>query len=824
MIVSKTFIKNIRILAFVFFFLSLTACQSFAPEPYSQSVLETTSALPSSLALSEDNAFQSPDLDHLLESFSLPASPNEAPPIRWETDNDLIPKELILQFSHALYTDSLEHLMEKMNQVLTISPEEFTLVPNENDGDDLSEQNLLDAIKDGFPHVLFYQLDIDGDGLDEILAIEDLAYEYSWSNTAWLLKKQEDNYCLAGYKNLSYYRFFSIFSYKGNYYLAANYDNYKTQTTKAVGLFLLDTDNSSLSWSLWPNYVFLRKNGDDYRYHSLYENSIHPLIKDTKAYIKDIAIDLIYADRIGNTFLGTASFTSCGNCQERLDEYSSCPECQEEYDGCTQSPGECDHYPKYQKECNNCQENAGKCVGCTGYSEEWGTDPECPEKCVGYTQWQPKGYTKHQRWAREIQGKTVIFSLYQKISQDSFLLDARVLESQKTTVLLDYVIDLDTAIIVANYWDYDDNNITTISYEDPEISLALPDNLWEFAEDFAKKVQGDFKPAAKKDSVIPQPLIEAVEKALFEGSPYALDLPVNSTEIDSLQFSNTFYGTDEELQNNMADYVYSYHLGQENYYLLVTDTGGSARLVDIVILKETEGELVFLDGWTSLDLYAKVIEYEGSFYLLERSYNYYSKHTDSLTIYQMTPQGVGPSITFNLVPVSYHLSMIYSDAKSWEKEIKDYIESIQEELMDLSTINDDIQFFSGKESLVSDKDRSSRLKSVGKDCDYWEIDFNNDKTPEYVYKHFWFPSNSLPIGLETTAYQFTSRRITEIETPFYTGNASLLQLWFQEFQGKVFTFRLFFSLDHYVLNVSLIENSRISQIQTWVIAPEYEIR
>ena len=70
---------------------------------------------------------------------------------------------------------------------------------------------------------------------------------------------------------------------------------------------------------------------------------------------------------------------------------------------------------------------------------------------------------------------------------------------------------------------------------------------------------------------------------------------------------------------------------------------------------------------------------------------------------------------------------------------------------------------------------------------------------------------------------FFMKWTAEISNPFYGEPYGLLQLWFKEFQGKVFTFRLFFSLDHYVLNVSLIEGSHVSQVQTWMIAPSYQV-
>ena len=53
----------------------------------------------------------------------------------------------------------------------------------------------------------------------------------------------------------------------------------------------------------------------------------------------------------------------------------------------------------------------------------------------------------------------------------------------------------------------------------------------------------------------------------------------------------------------------------------------------------------------------------------------------------------------------------------------------------------------------------------------------------------------------------------------------LVQLWFKEIEGKIYTFRLLLNNGYnYVLNVSLIEGIGITQVQSYIIVPKKEFQ
>ena len=275
-----------------------------------------------------------------------------------------------------------------------------------------------------------------------------------------------------------------------------------------------------------------------------------------------------------------------------------------------------------------------------------------------------------------------------------------------------------------------------------------------------------------------------------------------------------------------VNYIYKYALHNDTYYLLVIDSGGSARFADIFIYRETGGELEYIGGFMTLDQSAKVISFNGQLYLIERSYNYYTKFTDTITIYKLTSDGLENYVCIYLSPEKYQWKNIDSNGQPYEEAVTDYVNSIKEDLMIKSQINDDLEIYTGDETTKFDRDKLLRLNSVAGEAHFlndrfYEIDYNNDGVAEYIDKRFWFPSNYTRLDLITDTYIFTDKQIVSTNSGFSEDNVTLVQLWFKEIEGKTFTFRLFLTYGYnYLLNVALIENTYVTQVQNYLIAPE----
>ena len=700
------------------------------------------------------------ELDNLVESFVFP--PIAADNLNYDEEYKGLPIKLINQIKEAVYKGESDSLIQELNdRSLMITVDDFEFQPNQSDDIDTSEKELNDAIQNGASGFLIYKCDINGDGTDEIIMIQNLQYNYSNSNCAYILKRDGEKYLYASYDYIGYYRCFAIVKNDDKFYLIANYDDYNTMTTKAVGLFALDGDNSGLLLNN-PN-TYIRKTSDGYQYNLLYKNIAVPIVNEIQAYINEIGTDLVYTDRIHSTFYGDETERN-----DLIDEGSN----------------------------NN-------------------------------SVWCPTQYFLTQQWSKIISGKTINFSLYHKDSEDIYLLDARINKNGKTTILLDYMINLETNVELSDYWDYDDTNFENIEYTDSDIEKAFPEDTDKRTDSLAKKVQGDFVAVNYKHKDIPNSLIVIAEKALFYDNIDLQSLSTSSFETSKDDFYDkfgqfTWYYDKEEFERYVA-HIYQYKLDNTTYYISVADSGGTARFVDINLYKESEGVLTVLDTWHCLDINARVIEFNHALYFIESSYNYYSKYTDTINIYKLEPEQIKDYVTIELQPNRFEWEEVFNNHQSYEKSISSYVDSIKNDLMDKSPINDNIQVYHGDETNKYNEDKRLRLKSVGGDFDYYEIDFNNDGAPEYIEKRFWFPSNYTRLHLINNFYRFTDKRTISINGGIERESSTLIQLWFKEIEGKVFTFRLFLNDKYnYFLNVSLVGNTNITQVQSYIIVPKKE--
>ncbi|NLP14379.1 MAG: hypothetical protein GX383_07930 [Clostridium sp.] len=755
------------------------------------------------------------ELLDLVYNFTFPTG--SADDISFDEECPGLPIELINQIKKALYCGDSDSLILELNdKSLMITAKDFVFKPNMNDDIDFYEEKLNDLMQNTVSDCLIYKCDIDGDGTDEIIVIENLKYEYSYSNRLFVLKKFDDKYVYAGSDYLGYYRSFAICKNNGKFYLAANYDDYKTKTTKAVGLFGLTCGDSGFVSLYDCPYTYIAKMGDDYRYNLLYKNQNAPIVGKVEDYVKDIATDLVYTDRTHKTFYGDEI--------QRNDLFDEARDNNSDTTLWNINAIDVNNDGKDEFYERKILYNGG-----SDYTEtevNWYNPETKSLEPALFTSWSSVYYYLTQKWFKIIDGKIVIFSFYRKKSKDIYLLDVRICENGKTTILLDYLIDLQFHLKLSDNWDYYDTNFVKIDYTDPDVEKAFPKDVDDIIEHFAAKVQGDFKTVNYEDNNVPNSLIVRLEEALFNRSFDKLNFNYASFEINAGEFYGKFEQDiiySREYYDRYVSHVYKYNLDKDDYYLLVADSGGSARFVDIIIYRESKGELKYIDSLISLDLHAAVIEHNNDLFLIERSYNYYSKYIDTINVYKLVPDKITEFVSIQLEPKEFEWHQVFNNYHLYEKSINSYISEIKEELMAKSPINDDIQIFIGDETDKFDRDKKLRLKSVSGNHDFFEIDFNNDGEPEYFERHYWFPSGYTVLSLLSDFYKFTDKRLISINSDFNRDDSMLIQLWFKEIDGKVFTFRLFLKDGYnYYLNVSLVENTNVTQVQSYIIVPKCE--
>lgn len=756
------------------------------------------------------------ELDNLVKSFVVP--PTSIDNLNLNETYPGLPIELINKFKKAVYKGNSDSLIHELNdKSLMITVKDFAFKPSHSD--DIFVKKLNKIVKNGAKKYLVYKCDINGDGTDEIVMMQNLKYEDSELNGVYILKKTGDKYVFDEYGSIGYNRCFAIFKYNGKFYLAANYDDSKTKTTKAVGLYAFDDDKSDSRGAL-NVYTYIKKSklSDNNQYNLLYKNINFPIVSDLEKYIKDIGTDLIYCDRIHHTFYGNETERK-DLLEEEIKKNSKLPF----WNLNTVDVNNDGKDEFFNREINDGDDNTNETM-INWYNPKTSLRYPAP-----FTAWSSTEYFLTQQWFKIINHKTVIFTLYHKNSDDTYVLDARINENGQTTILMDYIIYLNTSIELPENFDGDETNFVAIDYNDSDVEKAFPEDIEKRTKSLSTKVQGDFVAVDYKHKDIPNSLIILAEKALFNEKIDQLNMGTASFEISVDSFYDkygqyTWYDSKKKFESYIS-HIYKYKLGNNTFYIAVSDDGGTSKLVTIDLYKELDGKLTILNEWLSLDKNARVIKYQGDLYFIESSYNYYSKYTDTINIYRLFPDKIKDYVSITLKPKKFEWEEVFNNHQSYEKKISSYLDNMKDDLMAKSTIDDNIQVYFGDEEIYYDDDKKLRLKSVrdGYDDDvYYKIDFNNDGEFEYFEREYWFPSNSTTLNLIYNFYKFTDKRIIEVSSDFDT-NSMLIQLWFKKIEGKVFAFRLFLNEEYnYFLNVSLVDNKNITQVQSYLIVPKKE--
>lgn len=687
------------------------------------------------------------------------------------------PEELLRRLEEALAAGTSDELLREMtDNSLKIERADFIYQPTEAEessgsyGDVWAEINELLSSEPGksMPYD-FYRLDLDGDGTDEILMVERTRYEYSYDSRAVVLEQDERGlYCFAGYERLGYHRLYALFSYEDNVYLVCNYDNYKKKTTRALGIFDLGEN--------WEK-VYLSSHSTDCQLEKLWESGqegeqeLQTAIWD---YIQQIGLDLMLQNRGDMRFPG----------EERLLPVEERQQAMAVLDNVLWTP---EH--------------------------------------LGYT-------AQEQRWIFTLEEQQVYFALYHRDQPEQYLVEAFLSEGEQAVPIGLYGIFPRMEVDVESYWSYwdkmDYNSEEQVLYSAPEAALVFPEERPEVTKRLWRQVNEELlSEETQERQLAPEGLVNMAREALFNGDWSAFDKlaePFEQTDQEAVLaawFPNYDYSLDGYINR-----IYQYAIGDDTYLLFMVDSGGSARFMINACYRLTEDGPEYLgDQWnTWWNDY--VVPYEGEFYLVDGNYNFYSKYVDVIYLHRLTSEGISEDATaVVLSPVSYVWTDGYKSDDAALEQIDRYVEEIGEELMKVSPINDDVEVYTGCEEPVTDAVLRQRLLWS---YDWYRVDYDNDGRSEYLARHYWYPSNSTTLGLLTERYRMDGITVQlyeswEPECPYSYYDYELIQLWYQEFDGKIYTFQLFLTEGYnYYLSVSLVEGSQVSWIASYYVTPRCE--
>ncbi len=387
-------------------------------------------------------------------------------------------------------------------------------------------------------------------------------------------------------------------------------------------------------------------------------------------------------------------------------------------------------------------------------------------------------------------------------------------------------------------------------------------------EDYAESVKGDLTQVWEEDSTIPQGLVLELENMIYQSLNRSMDkdrweevpqgiyfktmqklgeekwhpdleemktlfpaLKDAGAEIDSV------YDAYEEVSGN--EYCYDlFHIPtpDRDQYLLAIDSGGSAGICYIRLTELVNNEFVTISEFETHNAgYGRVIQYEGEFYYIFLQNNYSLKIYDGVRVYKLGKNMAYENLQIEYLPGAFVWKNLYhtSEGRKWDR----YIESIREEITsDEYLINGankgECRVYFGDEEEVAEAFIVPENEGRYDSSEYHKIDFANIGIPIYMRKSNFYPSNTSTTWHLSSLFYLRNPLDDSIVTlqnmeidpnPFASGNRqpALVQMWFKEREGKVYTFCLYHVSDYnYMLNVVRLEGTEVNRIRTDILSPQ----
>ena len=379
-------------------------------------------------------------------------------------------------------------------------------------------------------------------------------------------------------------------------------------------------------------------------------------------------------------------------------------------------------------------------------------------------------------------------------------------------------------------------------------------------EDYAESVKGDLIEVWEEDSMFPQGLVIELENMIYQ----SLNRSLKKTDWEEKQQSIYFetmqkLGAEKwhpdleemkklfpelnddslELKKNYQAYEiiggkYCYDLfhiptADRDYYVLAIDSGGSAGICYIELTELVNGEFVRISEFeTSNAGYGTVIQYEDEFYYIFLENNYSMKIYDGVRIYKLGENMKYENLQIKHLSYAFVWKNLYNTSEG--RKLDNYIKSIQDEItseeyLDNGTDGSGFSMYVGDEEVAEDfiVPESERRHIIGM---YYQIDFTNMGIPIYMGRFIYTPSNYYTTASLVSSFYLHNPlddSFVTLQNMKISGSSEpeVVQMWFKEMDGKVYTFCMYHVSDYnYMLNVLRLEGNQVNRIRTDILSPQ----
>lgn len=379
--------------------------------------------------------------------------------------------------------------------------------------------------------------------------------------------------------------------------------------------------------------------------------------------------------------------------------------------------------------------------------------------------------------------------------------------------------------------------------------------------EYAREVKGEFVPVVEENSIFPEELVVMLEETLYQLDYAALEQPENPfcdtvRALGADEFAVQFEDMEllfpklaaykEQLQGEWREWKayellhelygipvhcfgifhFSMAEGQDNY-VFAYEWGGTSGAASVLLTERVGDDFVYISEF-DLQNYKTgcVIQYEEKFYYVYLQNNGALAVCDGIRIHRLESDPKQENLLIRYLPDLYIWKkyLYYNGKYSLEEEALDnYIEGIKAEItsedyLDRGTKPDGVMCY------CIGEEESPDIKADSYSTTY-KMDIANCGLPVYFWKTVTsYPSISEHLKIRFYYFDEESdsivelERLAEDESPH---GLNLIQMWFHEIDGKVYTFRIYHLSDYnYMLNVILLEGDQVTQISSEILLPQ----
>lgn len=467
-----------------------------------------------------------------------------------------------------------------------------------------------------------------------------------------------------------------------------------------------------------------------------------------------------------------------------------------------------------------------------------------------------------QIWFEEIEGEIITFGLYEECEENSFMiysgkftgnkesLDFSLIEARSLIVLTEEIEASDAASGMDIFTGVDDS----ISDETDRAYLITAGELNDYQE--KERVIED----SMQETDLPEEFAEIVKKAVIADQGEDCDAEEVLNDYKDKKHRVEIEEVLKFLGDSLPDYfeeslvrcAYLADLDNDgkNELIMSVDSGGSAGYADVEVWKKNENNIAEeVDSFPEFRGYEALFSFDESYYFVVKEYDYYTRETEGFSILSFNFDGT----------IKQHGIMLKNknNQKEWKerycnenmdsetlKKLKEYVNSIRTEVENKTVGNDDYELIYGQQEIpYTEGGQDFSIEAFSKyqyvfstinEGDCVLVDFDNDGEQECVMKSIWLPSslNSV-VYLNTVCLKKYDSYVQRISVPFpegvanknyHAGNLITVQLWFEEFDGKIYIFHMkrVDSTSDYIFEVSLIEDKKLYPVLQYILIAEKE--